>query len=113
MHQQAVRRPQPAAGPRCTQAGESVAAAHTTGPLGLPTQLLVELVELTEDQSPRVEEHRQHRLLRQDTGREQSFLSLTRSNPLPMKFTAPSRRKHMNDTTTSTGLADADTGGGC
>ena len=109
----AVRWPQPVAGPRCTEAGESVAAAHITGPLGLAAQFLVELVELTEGQSPRVEAHRQHHLLRQGTGREQSFLSLARSNPLPMRFTAPSRRKHMNYTTTNAGLADADTGGGC
>ena len=91
----------------------SVAAAHVTGPLGLPIQLLVELVELTEDQSTRAEEHREHCLLRQDTGREQSFLSLTRSNPFTMKFTAPSRRKHTKSTTTNVRLADADTGGGC
>nr|XP_014334548.1 PREDICTED: myeloid-associated differentiation marker-like [Bos mutus] len=44
-------------------------SAHITGPLGLPIRLLIELVELTEDQSTRVEEHREYRLLRQDTER--------------------------------------------
>ena len=85
------------------RAGASVAAAHITGPPGLPIQLLVELVERTEDQSTRAEEHREHRLLRQDSGREQSFLSLTRSNPFTMKFIAGSRRKHMKSTTTNKG----------
>ena len=54
-------------------------------------------------QSTRAEEHREHPLLRQDTGREQSFLSLTRSNPFTMKFIAGSRRKHMKSTTTNKG----------
>ena len=92
--------------PAAHRAGASVAPAHITGPLGLPIQFLVELVELTE-------EHKEHHLLRQDTGREQRFLSLTRSNRFTMKFTAPSRRKHMKYTTTNVGLADANTGGGC
>lgn len=54
-------------------------------------------------QSTRAEEHREYPLLRQDTGREQSFLSLTRSNPFTMKFIARSRRKHMKSTTTNKG----------
>ena len=104
-----VGRPQPAAGPGAHRAGASVAAAHITGPPGLPIQLLVELVERTEDQSTRAEEHREHRLLRQDSGREQSFLSLTRSNPFTMKsqlLPEGAYEVHNHEL----GLADADTG---
>ena len=104
-----VGRPQPAAGPGAHRAGASVAAAHITGPPGLPIQLLGELVERTEDQSTRAEEHREHRLLRQDSGREQSFLSLTRSNPFTMKsqlLPEGAYEVHNHEL----GLADADTG---
>ena len=60
-------------------------------------------------QSTRAEEHREHPLLRQDTGREQSFLSLTRSNPFTMKsqlLPEGAYEVHNHEL----GLADADTG---
>ena len=108
-----IGRPQPAAGPSRTPSRCICSCSSHQWIAGLPIQLLVELVELTEDQSTRAEEHREHRPLRQDTGREKSFLSLTRSNRFTMKFTAPSRKKYMKYTTSNVGLADADTAGGC